>query len=50
MKSLEDIIPLRTAVLGLFGFQIIMLICLCALLHRVNLLESVHPEPVQVKE
>mgnify|MGYP001300353509 FL=1 len=50
MKNLNKTISLRTAALGLFGLQIIMIVCLYALLHRVDLLESIHYEPAQIKE
>jgi len=34
----------RTTILTIIGIQIIMFICLCALLNRVNKLESTHEE------
>lgn len=34
----------RTAILAMFGIQIVMMVCLYALLHRVGKLESGHQE------
>ena len=50
MKNLKEVISIETVVVGLFGFQVIMLICLCLLLHRVILLESIHEQPALIKE
>ena len=41
---------LKVTTLTLAGIQIIMLICMYALLWRVNVLESVHEEPAELRE
>ena len=41
---------LRMTTLTLVGIQVIMLICMYALLWRVGVLESNHDEPVELKE
>ncbi len=43
-------INLKTVTLTLVGIQVIMLICMYALLWRVSTLESVHEEPKHLEK
>jgi hypothetical protein len=43
-------INLKTITLTMVGIQVIMIICMYALLWRVSTIESIHEEPTQIKK